>query len=74
MVRVARETVAAVLGTGSGIEAEAVETTARPALILRLPNGVATESSKKALQEAFADYLFETRIIVNEAAAAAPAP
>jgi fatty-acyl-CoA synthase len=63
MVRVAQQTVASVLGTRSGVEVEAVETTARPAVILRLPHGV--ESSKKALQQAFAGYLFETRIVAE---------
>jgi fatty-acyl-CoA synthase len=65
IVRVAQQTVASVLGTGSGVKVEAVETTARPAVILRLAYGVDTESSEKALQQAFAGYLFETRIVAE---------
>ncbi|MBV8550739.1 MAG: AMP-binding protein [Acidobacteriaceae bacterium] len=71
MVRVAQQTVASVLGTGSGVKVEAVETTARPTIILRLPLGLATESCEKALQQAFAGYLFETRIVLEETAQAA---
>jgi fatty-acyl-CoA synthase len=70
MVRVALQTVASVLGPGSGVKVEAVETTARPAVVLRLPPGLAAESCKEALQQAFAGYLFETRIVLEETAQA----
>lgn len=64
-VRVGQQTVASVLGTGSGVKVEAVETTARPALILRLPHRGDAEAWKKALQQALAGYLFETRIVAD---------
>jgi fatty-acyl-CoA synthase len=65
MVRVGQQTVASVLGTRSGVKVEAVETIARPALILRLPHGGDTDASEKALQQAFTGYLFETRIVTE---------
>lgn len=47
MARVGQQTVASELGKGSGVKVEAVETTARPALILRLPHRGDTEGSEK---------------------------
>jgi fatty-acyl-CoA synthase len=63
MVRVGQQTVASVLGRESGVKVEAGETAARPAVILRLPHGGDAQASEKALQQAFAGYLFETRIV-----------
>jgi fatty-acyl-CoA synthase len=65
MVRVAQQTVGSVLGTESGVEVEAVETRARPRIILRLPRGPEAKSCEKALRQAFGGYPFETQILAE---------